>query len=240
MEILGTLERARLESWTDQEIVTRVRAGDTGLYEIIMRRYNQRLYRVTRAILRDESEAEDVIQDAYVRAYQHLDQFAGLAPFSIWLTRIAVHEALRRLQQRKRSQQFEETGQDEDGFMNSSRTSTADAVIAETSPDPEQRAAIAELGKLLEEAVLDLPAPYRTVIMLRDIEELSTAETATALELTEENVKVRLHRGRALMRDHLFARVGPSCKSAFPFMGADCDRVVLGVFGRLRELISEP
>jgi RNA polymerase sigma-70 factor, ECF subfamily len=240
MEILGTLERARLESWTDQEIVTRVRAGDTGLYEIIMRRYNQRLYRVTRAILRDESEAEDVIQDAYVRAYQHLDQFAGHAPFSIWLTRIAVHEALRRLQQRKRSQQFEGTGQDEDGFMNSSRTSTADAVIAETSPDPEQRAAIAELGKLLEEAVLDLPAPYRTVIMLRDIEELSTAETATALELTEENVKVRLHRGRALMRDHLFARVGPSCKSAFPFMGADCDRVVLGVFGRLRELISEP
>jgi RNA polymerase sigma-70 factor, ECF subfamily len=240
MEILGTLERARLESWTDQEIVTRVRAGDTGLYEIIMRRYNQRLYRVTRAILRDESEAEDVIQDAYVRAYQHLDQFAGHAPFSIWLTRIAVHEALRRLQQRRRSQQFDERGQDEDGFMNSSRTSTADAVIAETSPDPEQRAAIAELGKLLEEAVLDLPAPYRTVIMLRDIEELSTAETATALELTEENVKVRLHRGRALMRDHLFARVGPSCKSAFPFMGADCDRVVLGVFGRLRELISEP
>jgi RNA polymerase sigma-70 factor, ECF subfamily len=240
MEILGTLERARLESWTDQEIVTRVRAGDTGLYEIIMRRYNQRLYRVTRAILRDESEAEDVIQDAYVRAYQHLDQFAGRAPFSIWLTRIAVHEALRRLQQRRRSQQFDERGQDEDGFMNSSRTSTADAVIAETSPDPEQRAAIAELGKLLEEAVLDLPAPYRTVIMLRDIEELSTAETATALELTEENVKVRLHRGRALMRDHLFARVGPSCKSAFPFMGADCDRVVLGVFGRLRELISEP
>lgn len=243
MEILGTLERARLESWTDQEIVTRVRAGDTGLYEIIMRRYNQRLFRVTRAILRDESEAEDVIQDAYVRAYQHLDQFAGHAPFSVWLTRIAVHEALRRLQQRKRSQQFEESGQDEDGFMNSSRngsmTSTADAAIAETSPDPEQRAAIAEMGRLLEEAVLDLPAPYRTVIMLRDIEELSTSETAAVLELTEENVKVRLHRGRALVRDHLFARVGPSCKSAFPFMGANCDRVVLGVFGRLRELNSE-
>ncbi len=238
MEILGTLERARLESWTDQEIVTRVRAGDTGLYEIIMRRYNQRLYRVTRAILRDESEAEDVIQDAYVRAYQHLDQFAGHAPFSIWLTRIAVHEALRRLQQRKRSQQFEENGRDEDGFMNS-KTSTADAAIAETSPDPEQRAAIAEMGRLLEEAVLDLPAPYRTVIMLRDIEELSTAETAAALELTEENVKVRLHRGRALVRDHLFARVGPSRKSAFPFMGANCDRVVLGVFDRLRELDSE-
>lgn len=240
---METLERARLESWTDQEIITRVRAGDTGLYEIIMRRYNQRLYRVTRAILRNEAEAEDVIQDAYVRAYQHLDQFAGRAPFSIWLTRIAVHEALHRLQERKRSQQFEDASYAEDVFMdsssNGSRTSTADANITESSPDPEQRAAIAELGKVLEEAVLGLPAPYRTVIMLRDIEELSTAETAAALELTEENVKVRLHRGRALMRDHLFARVGPSCKNAFPFMGTNCDRVVLGVFDRLRQLNSE-
>jgi RNA polymerase sigma-70 factor (ECF subfamily) len=236
MESLGTLERARLESWTDQEIVTRVRAGDTGLYEIIMRRYNQRLYRVARAILRDDAEAEDVIQDAYVRAYQHLDQFAGSAPFSVWLTRIAVNEALRRLQQRKRSRQFEDVEQDEDGIMNG----IPEAHVVEASPDPEQRAAIAEVGKLLEEAVLDLPAPYRTVVMLRDIEELSTMETAAALDLSEENVKVRLHRGRALMRDYLYARVGPGCKDAFPFMGARCDRVVLCVVDRLRELNPEP
>ena len=97
METIGTLERASSEGWTDQEVIERVKAGDTALYEIIMRRYNQRLYRVARAILRDDGEAEDVIQDAYVRAYQHLDQFAGRAPFSTWLTRIAVHEALRRL-----------------------------------------------------------------------------------------------------------------------------------------------
>jgi RNA polymerase sigma-70 factor (ECF subfamily) len=236
METLGTLERARLESWTDQEIVTRVRAGDTGLYEIIMRRYNQRLYRVARAILRDDAEAEDVLQDAYVRAYQHLNQFAGYAPFSVWLTRIAVHEALRRLQQRKRSQQFENIAQDEDGPMNS----IPETAVAEASPNPEQRAAIAEVGRLLEEAVLDLPAPYRTVIMLRDIEELSTAEAAAVLDLSEENVKVRLHRGRALMRDYLYARVGPSCKSAFPFMGSRCDRVVLRVVDRLRELNPAP
>lgn len=234
MDTLGTLEKARLESWTDQEIVTRVRSGDTGLYEIIMRRYNQRLYRVARAILRDDGEAEDVIQDAYVRAYQHLDQFAGLAPFSVWLTRIAVHEALRRLQQRRRSQQFDDILQDEDGIMNGDAQT-----VVEASPDPEQRAAIAEVGRLLEEAVLDLPASYRTVIMLRDIEELSTAETAAALDLTEENVKVRLHRGRALMRDYLYARVGPSCKDAFPFMGARCDRVVLRVVDRLHELQTE-
>jgi RNA polymerase sigma-70 factor, ECF subfamily len=234
METLGMLEKARLESWTDQEVVDRVRAGDTALYEIIMRRYNQRLYRVTYAILRDDAEAEDVIQDAYVRAYQHLDQFAGYAPFSTWLTRIAVHEALRRLQLRKRSQQFEEVEHDEESFMSVSETT-----VPETSPDPEQRASNAELGQLLEQAVLDLPEQYRTVIMLRDVEELSTAETAAALDLTEQNVKVRLHRGRSMMRDRLFARVGASGKNAFPFMGIRCDRVVSGVFARLREVSPE-
>jgi RNA polymerase sigma-70 factor, ECF subfamily len=234
METLGMLEKASLESWTDQEVVDRVRAGDTALYEIIMRRYNQRLYRVTYAILRDGAEAEDVIQDAYVRAYQHLDQFAGYAPFSTWLTRIAVHEALRRLQLRKRSQQFEEVEHDEESFMSVSETT-----VPETSPDPEQRASNAELGQLLEQAVLDLPEQYRTVIMLRDVEELSTAETAAALDLTEQNVKVRLHRGRSMMRDRLFARVGASGKNAFPFMGIRCDRVVSGVFARLREVSPE-
>jgi RNA polymerase sigma-70 factor, ECF subfamily len=235
MEIIGTLERASVESWTDQEVVDRVRAGDTALYEIIMRRYNQRLYRVTYAILRDDYEAEDVTQDAYVRAYQHLDQFAGYAPFSTWLTRIAVHEALRRLQLRKRSQQFDKIEHDEEASMADAETS-----IAETSLDPEQRASVAELGQLLEEAVLELPEQYRAVIMLRDVEELTTAETAAALELTEQNVKVRLHRGRAMMRDRLFARVGASGKNAFPFMGVRCDRVVSGVFARLRELDPEP
>ena len=105
MQTSETLERARSEGWTDQEVVELVKAGDTALYEIIMRRYNQRLYRVARAILRDDAEAEDVIQDAYVRAYQHLGQFAGRAPFSTWLTRIAVHEALRRMRWRNSNQQ---------------------------------------------------------------------------------------------------------------------------------------
>jgi RNA polymerase sigma-70 factor (ECF subfamily) len=226
METSGILEKASSEGWTDLEIIERVKAGDTALYELIMRRYNQRLYRVTRAILRDDAEAEDVIQDAYVRAYQHLDQFAGTAAFSTWLTRIAVHEALRRLHLRDRSQQLESTEYDEEGSMS----------VVETSLDPEQRASIAELGDLLEEAVLGLSDQYRVVIMLRDVEELSTAETAAALDLTEQNVKVRLHRGRAMMRSRLFARVGACGKHAFPFMGDRCDRVVLGVFERLRKL----
>lgn len=228
METIGTLERARSEGWTDLEIVERIKAGDTALYEIIMRRYNQRLYRVARAILRDDAEAEDVMQDAYIQAFQHVDQFAGRAPFSAWLTRIAVHAALARLRLRNRSQQMKDTEQDGELLMNADQTSL----------DPEQSASRAELAHLLEEAVLGLPEQYRTVVMLRDLEEMSTSETAAALDLTEQNVKVRLHRGHAMMRSWLFARAGTSGKDAFPFMGVRCDRVVQGVFARFEGLSS--
>jgi RNA polymerase sigma-70 factor (ECF subfamily) len=224
------VEKARSENWTDEEIVERVRAGDTALYEIIMRRYNQRLYRVARAILRDDAEAEDVMQDAYVRAYQYLYQFEGRAQFSTWLTRIAVHEALERARLRSRSQPMDETEDHGEIFMNR----------ANTSDDPEQSASRAELGQLLEEAVLGLPEQYRTVVMLRDVEELSTCETAAALELSEENVKVRLHRGRAMVRGWLFRRVGTRGRNAFPFMADRCDRVVNVVFARLGELEASP
>jgi RNA polymerase sigma-70 factor (ECF subfamily) len=231
MATIETVERAGFEASSDEEIVERVKSGDTALYEIIMRRYNQRLYRVARAILHDDAEAEDVMQDAYVRAYQHLDQFAGRAAFSTWLTRIAVHEALSRLRSRQRNQQLqmEDTGQDGEPYMN----------VVETSPDPEQSASRAELRQLLEEAVLGLPEQYRTVIMLRDIEGLSTAETAAALELTEDNVKVRLHRGRAIARGWIFERVGAKAKDAFPFMGERCDRVVRSVLERLPAISAE-
>ena len=147
-----------------------------------MRRYNQRLYRITLAILRNDAEAEDVMQDAYVRAYQHLDQFGGHAPFSAWLTRIAVNEALARLRLRKRNPQLDDSDPDGETTMN----------MVETAPNPEQSATRAELGRLLEEALLDLPEQYRTVVMLRDIEELSTAETAAALDLTGVAERIRL------------------------------------------------
>src|SRR5258708_11140644 len=151
MGTAATLEKAKTEGWTDEEVVGRIRAGDTALYEIIMRRYNQRLYRVARAILRDDAEAEDVMQDAYVRAYQHLNQFARRAPFSTWLTRIAVHEALARLRQRNRTSQIDD-GELEGGFVMN---------LAEPSLDPAQTASKAELGHLLEEALLALPEPFR-------------------------------------------------------------------------------
>jgi RNA polymerase sigma-70 factor (ECF subfamily) len=223
MGIIATLERSRSEGLTDEEVVIRVRAGETALYEVIMRRYNQRLYRVARAILHNDAEAEDVMQDAYVRAYTHLDQFAARAPFSAWLTRIAGHEALARLRSRNQHQQVDVSDLDGEISMKS----------LYKSPDPEQNASMAQLKEFLEQAVLDLPEQYRTVIMLRDIDELSTAETAHALDLTEENVKVRLHRGHGMIRNWLFERIGAKAKEAFPFMGVRCDRVVRGVFDRL-------
>ena len=221
--------RELTEALSDVEVVRRVRQGESALFEILMRRYNQRLYRVARTILKDDAEAEDVMQDAYVRAYQHLDQFAGRALFSTWLTRIAVHEALSRLSKRGRNQQLDDTDLDGEISMN----------MAETSPDPEQSASQAELSQLLEETLLELPEQYRTVVMLRDVEGLSTAETASALDLTEENVKIRLHRGRAMARGRIVARVGSEARNAFPFMGVRCDRVVHGVFALLAELSSE-
>lgn len=223
MEATAVKVTPKPESLTDEEVVRRVRAGEKALYEVVMRRYNQRLYRVARAILRNDVEAEDVMQDAYVRAYEHLGQYAGRAPFSTWLTRIAVHESIARLHRSKRIQPLDEIEYDGDPSME----------LTSKSPDPEQAASGSQMRELLEEAVLDLPESYRTVIMLRDIEELSTAETAEALDLTEQNVKVRLHRGHGMIRAWLVERIGAGAKEAFPFMGARCDRVVAVVLGRI-------
>jgi RNA polymerase sigma-70 factor (ECF subfamily) len=225
MGAVSLLEQARLEAWTDEQIVERVLAGETALYEIVMRRYNQRLYRAARAILRDDAEAEDVLQDTYVRAYQHLSQFEGRAKFSTWLTRIAVHEALRRVERRQRFEAVEDI--DLEG--------NREPMLTSKLPDPESRAMQVELTQLLEASILSLPAPYRTVLMLRDVEEMNTAETAAALDIKEENVKVRLHRARVLLRKELYARAGTTTPAAFPFMATRCDRVVQRVFEKLTQ-----
>jgi len=223
MAVTTLLEQAKLEGWSDEEVVRRVRDGETALYEIIMRRYNQRLYRVARAILHSDVEAEDVVQDAYVRAYQHLEQYSGRAPFGAWLTKIAVNEALARLRSRGRIQELEAmfNGQDDAPALMSNMKS------------PEQQVSSRETNQLLEEAILALPGTYRAVLMMRDVEEMTTADTAAALELTEENVKVRLHRARALLRKELFNRAGAGRNEAFPFLGARCDKMVRLVFERL-------
>ncbi len=218
------LEQARNEEWSDEQVVDRVRAGDTALYELLMRRHNQRLYRVARAILRDDAEAEDVMQDAYVRAYQSLASFEGRAKFSTWLTRIAVHEALSRVQKRSRFQSLDGSDSQYGDLMNAAISSDR---------TPEQKSYDLELWRVLEKAVLSLPDDYRVVFMLRDVEGMSTAETAHSLNLTQENVKVRLHRAHAKLRKELYAAVGATAAHCFQFHAVRCDRVVNGVFRTL-------
>jgi RNA polymerase sigma-70 factor (ECF subfamily) len=199
--------------------VRRVRAGETELFEILMRRYNQRVYRVVRAVLHDELEAEDVMQQAYVSAFSHLDQFHGDARFSTWLTRIALNEAFARIRKSKRFVDIDAT-----------ETTTMETVM---QPGPEQQAHSKELGRLLEEAVAGLPDIYRSVFMLREVEELSTRETAECLDVSEEVIKVRLHRARVLLRDSLYARVGTTAPETFVFLRPRCDRVVAAVLSRI-------
>jgi RNA polymerase sigma-70 factor, ECF subfamily len=211
---------------TDEEVVERVRAGEKALFEVLMRRHNQRLYRAARSILGDESEAEDVMQDAYVRSYQHLDQFDGRARFSTWLTRIAVHEALARLRKRQRLVDIDSASRSMENSMK----------LESKTASPEQEVLTHTLKAVLEAAVDRLPEAYRSVFMLREVEGMSTAETSECLDLSEESVKVRLHRARALLRKEIYAQTGAATASAFQFGQARCDRMVSAVFERIRSI----
>jgi RNA polymerase sigma-70 factor (ECF subfamily) len=218
------VERSEWKVLSDDDVVRRVLAGETALFEALMRRYNQRLYRVARAILRDDGEAEDVMQHAYVQAYTHLGQFAGRSSFATWLTRIAVHEALARARRRRRdlpTLSLAEPGEE------------AMVTLKSEDPNPEQLALQGELCALLESSIQELPVAYRSVLVLREVEGLSTAETADCLEITEDAVKTRLHRARALLREELFERAGIAAATAFSFHLSRCDRVVAAVFQRL-------
>jgi RNA polymerase sigma-70 factor, ECF subfamily len=206
---------------TDADIVARVCAGEIGLYEVLMRRHNQRLYRTARAIVGDDAEVEDVLQQTYMNAFSHLHQFEARAQFSTWLTRILINEASHRRRTRQRAPAPLEPGRD-------SREDVLDGRPA-SEPDPEQRAYAGELRRLLEDAINALPEPYRIVFMLRDVEGLTTAETADVLGLSDEAVKTRLHRGRLMLRHLVKSRVGATMDDLFPFHAPRCDRVVAAV-----------
>ena len=207
----------------DTEVIARVLGGETALYEIIMRRYNERLYRVARAILRDDSEAEDVMQDAYVRAYRSLGQFEGRSAFTTWLTRIAVNEALQRRKQRMKMEPIDFQNGAEDHIME----------LAALGDSPEQDYGRQEITGILEQALAALPEQYRVVYMLREVEEMSTEETAQSLELSEENVRIRLHRARGLLKKYLVEKAGLAARHAYPFHLSRCDRVVANVFAKI-------
>lgn len=209
----------------DEEVVGRVLAGETALFEILMRRYNQRLYRVSRVILRDDSEAEDVMQDAYVRAYEHLDQFAGRAAFSTWLTRIAIHEALARKRKRGRMDELDALPSNGESM----------SIMKSSAPSPEAGTATTEARELLEQAIDNLPEAYRAVVMLREVEEMSVAETAESLGVSDAVVKTRLHRAHAMLRKELYARAKGRATDLYQFHAVRCDRVVKIVFERIQQ-----
>ncbi len=212
----------------DEEVVARVLAGETALFEILMRRYNQRVYRVSRAILRDDGEAEDVMQDAYVRAYEHLGQFAGRAAFSTWLTRIAIHEALARKRRRGRMEELDALPANGDSM----------SILKSSAPTPEAGTAQAEARQLLEEAIEHLPENYRTVVVLREVEEMSVAETAQSLGVTDAVVKTRLHRAHAMLRKELYTRARGRAADLYQFHAVRCDRVVKAVFEKINDKIQ--
>jgi RNA polymerase sigma-70 factor (ECF subfamily) len=203
---------------TDEEIVDRVRAGQTPLFEVLMRRYNQRLYRIARAILHGDAEVEDVMQETYLRAYAHLDQFAGRARFATWLTRIAVNEAAARARR--------------------APVTVGIPLVYEIEPqpsdeNPEQTAVRGEAQALLDRAIESLSPDDRAVFVLREVEELSTTETAEALGVNEAVIRMRLFRARTRLRLNLHRRTGATTSGAFRLHLSICDRVVQGVLPRL-------
>ena len=205
---------------TDEAIVERVRNGDIALYEILVRRHNQRLYRTIRAILRDDRDVEDVMQQAYVDAFTHLDQFRGAARFSTWLTRIAVNRAIRSGRGARRRLDLVPA------------TNAAELTIEHTpatSVDPEHAMYGRELKVVLESLLEQLPEPFRVVFVMREVEGLSTTETAACLEINEDTVKTRLHRAKRLLRDRLDRHLGPAAGSVYQFHLSRCDRVVFAV-----------
>jgi RNA polymerase sigma-70 factor (ECF subfamily) len=212
----------------DTEIVRKIREGETALFEVLMRRHNQRVYRAVRAVMNEEADVEDVMQQAYINAFTHLDQFEERAQFSTWLTRIALNEAFAKRRKIKGPGSVVrirlELDDDRRGYM--------DTLISPEA-DPERQAYAEELRRVLEAAVEALPDNYRTVFMLRDIEGLSTSETGEGLGLGEEAVKTRLHRARAMIRRSVASRIGSVAPGAFEFHASRCDRVVRAVLERL-------
>lgn len=204
-----------LGSSGDEALVERVRRGESQLFEVLMRRHNQRLFRIARAIVGDADDAEDVMQEAYVQAFTKIEQYAGRARFSTWLTRIAVHEALARVRQRR-------PGVDHD-----------DEPVLSSMPSPEDAASNQELARLLEPMIDALPEVFRTVFVLRAVQGLHAAECAECLEIPEETVRTRYFRARQLLQRQLEQRMTVAAISIYEFHLLRCDRVVYAVLDRI-------
>jgi len=211
----------------DAELVRRALARDGGAFRTIMKKYNQRLYRLARGIVRNDSEAEDIVQEAYFRAFTHLGDFRGDSSLVTWLSRITINEALGRLRSRRPTV---------DLVTFEAHRTPAEVIqfpLTSKSDDPERTMAQRQLLQLVEQATDKLPEVYRVVFITRVIEGLSVEETAEILNLRPETVKTRLHRARRLVREQLDKQIGPVLMDAFPFAGRRCERVTVAVLNRL-------
>ncbi len=219
-----------LAALDDESLVNCARAGDPNAFRTLMQRHNRRLYRVARGVVGSDLEAEDVVQEAYGRAFAHLDGFRGEARFSTWLTRIVLNEALGRIRRRRQIVELSVLDRMEEG---QSRI----LMFPTSSPhsNPEAEAARSQLRVLLERAVDELPEAFRCVFIMRDVEDMSIEETAAHLGVRPETVKTRLHRARRLLRSALDAQVSSVLKDTFPFDGDRCARIAERVMQRLVE-----
>jgi RNA polymerase sigma-70 factor (ECF subfamily) len=215
------------EALGDEELVRLARARDEVAVRVLTRRYNRRLYRVARGILRDDGEAEDVVQETYVRAFTGLDQFRGEAAFGTWLTRIAINEALGRLRRRRPTVDWETYGE------NRRAAEIINFPASANSSDPERSMAQGEIRHLLERAIDDLPDAFRTVFVARIVEGMTVEETAELFDLKPETVKTRLHRARQALRNEMEKHLGPALTDAFPFGGRRCERMTERLVQRL-------
>jgi RNA polymerase sigma-70 factor (ECF subfamily) len=210
----------------DGELLRRMREGDSGAFAAVMRHNNQRLYRLARGILRDADDAEEAVQEGYLRAFTHLDGFKGEASLATWLARVVTNEALGTLRRRRPTVEIDAVA---DKLSADSPVPMPDTAAV----NPERAAARQEIRRAIEAAVDALPAPFRAVFVLRAIEQLSTRDTALALGIPEETVKTRFHRANRLLREELSEHFAAIWDDAFPFAGARCDRIVTAVLARL-------
>lgn len=214
---------------SDAELVAGTLRGEAAAFEGIMRRHNRRLFRLARSIVRNDLEAEDIVQEAYVRAYVKLSEVSHPQGLGAWLGRIVINEAISR---KRRETRFDRApAQDEAGEGEAWDRILSD--IKSAVPNPEELTAMEEIRRLIERAVDELPEVYRTVFMMRAVEQMTTAETAAYLEIPEQTVKTRLHRGRQLLQAALSDRIAAATSSTFPFAGLRCDRTVATVLERV-------
>jgi RNA polymerase sigma-70 factor, ECF subfamily len=215
---------------TDGELTLRIAGGDTAAFEVLMRRHNRALYRTARSILRDDSEAEDALQDAYLLAFRNIGKYRGESSLSTWLTRIVVNEAIARSRKgNRRAEVIQLVGDDE-------IPETAEPDMDETNTNQPERAAMrADARRLLEQKIDQLPASFRTVFVLRALEELSVEETAAALGIPDATVRTRYFRARSMLRESLSREFDHALEGAFGFDGERCNRIVTRTLARLAE-----